>query len=314
MNRSSLCIKMLQILNAHDFVTTKELAERLETNPRNIIEFKKELEVAGYVIESVKGRYGGYRLVDKAELPKIRLSESEKQAMNDAYSYLRNHSDFLNISEYTRAYEKIKSSLTFNSNQSDIFFHENNQKVNDGIKEMIQLCEKGKKDNLAITFEYKSLNSMDYQNIEFCPYEIMNIQGDYYCIGYSKTKHDFRIYKFSNARMRNMKILNKKFTKDIDFNVNAYIGKSGLMKDEIIEAEFIITGKNAILYSERPMGVNPQTYFDEKNQLHVKTLFEGKLSAMKFLCSLGSSCTLISPIELKNEMKEEILKMVENYS
>ena len=45
MNRSSLCIKMLQILNAHDFVTTKELAERLETNPRNIIEFKKELEV-----------------------------------------------------------------------------------------------------------------------------------------------------------------------------------------------------------------------------------------------------------------------------
>ena len=105
MNRSSLCIKMLQILNAHDFVTTKELAERLETNPRNIIEFKKELEVAGYVIESVKGRYGGYRLVDKAELPTIRLSEGEKQAMNDAYSYLRNHSDFLNISEYTRAYE-----------------------------------------------------------------------------------------------------------------------------------------------------------------------------------------------------------------
>ena len=54
-------------------------------------------------------------------------------------------------------------------------------------------------------------------------------------------------------------------------------------------------------------------YFDEKNQLHVKTLFEGKLSAIKFLCSLGSSCILISPTELKNEMKEEINKMVENY-
>lgn len=313
MNRSSLCIKMLQILNAHDFVTTKELAERLETNPRNIIEFKKELEVAGYVIESVKGRYGGYRLVDKAELPMIRLSESEKQAMNDAYSYLSNHSDFLNMSEYTRAYEKIKSSITFSNNTSDIFFHENTQKVEDEVKEMIQICEKGKKENLAVLFEYRSLRSDEYQNVEFCPYEIMNIQGDYYCIGYSKSKHDFRIYKFSNARMRNMKCINKKFTKDIDFNVNAYIGKSGLMKDEVIEAEFIITGKNAILYSERPIGVNPVTYFDEKNQLHVKTLFEGKLSAIKFLCSLGSSCILISPVELKDEMKEEISKMVENY-
>ena len=142
MNRSSLCIKMLQILNAHDFVTTKELAERLETNPRNIIEFKKELEVAGYEIESVKGRYGGYRLLDKASLPKIRLSEEEKQAMNSAYSYLKNHGDFLMMNDYTRAYEKIKSSLTFNSDQSDIYFHALDSKVDNECLEMIKLCEK----------------------------------------------------------------------------------------------------------------------------------------------------------------------------
>lgn len=313
MNRSSLCIKMLQILNAHDFVTTKELAERLETNPRNIVEYKKELEVAGYLIESVKGRYGGYRLIDKAELPAIRLSDNEKQAMNDAYSYLKNHHDFLSIVEYTRAYEKIKSSLSFSNNQSDIIFQSQQVKIEENILKMIQICEKGKKENLAVSFDYRSLRSNQYQTIEFCPYEIMNIKGDYYCIGYSKTKHDFRIYKFSSARMKNVQLLNKKFTKDLDFNVNTYIGKSGLMKDEVIETEFVITGKNAILYSERQIGVNPVTYFDDQNQLHVKTLFEGKLSAIQFLCSLGSSCKLISPQELKDEIREEISKMIENY-
>ena len=44
MNRSAWCIKMLKILNAHNVVTKKELAERLETNPRDSAEFKKEVE------------------------------------------------------------------------------------------------------------------------------------------------------------------------------------------------------------------------------------------------------------------------------
>ena len=312
MNRSSLCIKMLQILNAHDFVTTKELAERLETNPRNIIEFKKELEVAGYEIESVKGRYGGYRLLDKASLPKIRLSEEEKQAMNSAYSYLKNHGDFLMMNDYTRAYEKIKSSLTFNSDQSDIYFHALDSKVDNECLEMIKLCEKAKKDCFSITFDYKSLNSNEFNQVELCPYEVLNIKMDYYVLGYNRSKSDFRFYKFSNIRMKNMKLLNKRFTRDLDFKLNTYLGKSGLMKDEILEVEFKITGKNAILYSERSIGVNSITKF-VNDELYVKTIFEGKMNALQFLCSLGSSCILLSPSSLKEELKEEIRKMMENY-
>jgi predicted DNA-binding transcriptional regulator YafY len=112
--------------------------------------------------------------------------------------------------------------------------------------------------------------------------------------------------------MKNMKVLDKKFTRDLDFNVNAYLGKSGLMKDEIFEVEFKITGKNAILYSERNIGVNSITRF-ENNELFVKTIFEGKMNALSFLCSLGSSCVLLSPSSLKEELKEEIRKMMENY-
>lgn len=313
MNRCSLCIKMLQILNAHDFVTTKELAERLETNPRNIAEFKKELEVAGYAIESVKGRYGGYRLSERASLPVMRLSEEEKQAMNDAYSYLKSHSDFLSMNEYTHAYEKIKSSLTFQNHESEVLYHDENRKVNDELQKMIRMCETAKKASQAVSFDYQALHAEEYRKIEMWPYEILNIKSAYYCLGYCPSRHDFRIYKFSSMRMKNMTLLNKRFTRDLDFNVNAYLGKSGLMKDEVIEAEFIVRGKNAILYSESEMGINPKIYFDENKVLHVKTLFEGKMNAMQFLCSLGSSCEVLSGAELRDEMKEEIKKMAQNY-
>ena len=113
--------------------------------------------------------------------------------------------------------------------------------------------------------------------------------------------------------MKEMKILKKHFTRDLDFDVNAYLGKSGLMKDEPIEVELLIHGENAVLYAEAEMGVNPMMSFDADRILHVKTLFEGKLNAMQFLCSLGSSCVILSPVGLRAEMQEEIRKMAQNY-
>ncbi len=43
MNRTNLCIRMLQLLKARGKMNTTQLASELEVNPRNIREFKKEL-------------------------------------------------------------------------------------------------------------------------------------------------------------------------------------------------------------------------------------------------------------------------------
>ena len=52
MNRTSLCIRMLLILKANatkqNPINSKELAQALEVNPRNIREYKRELITAGY--------------------------------------------------------------------------------------------------------------------------------------------------------------------------------------------------------------------------------------------------------------------------
>ena len=44
------------------FMTREELAQELNTNVRNILEYRKELEEVGYVIEGTTGKYGGYQL------------------------------------------------------------------------------------------------------------------------------------------------------------------------------------------------------------------------------------------------------------
>ena len=62
MNRTSKCIKMLMLLSQKEYVKKEELSKELETNVRNIREYRKELEEAGILIDVKKGRYGGYHL------------------------------------------------------------------------------------------------------------------------------------------------------------------------------------------------------------------------------------------------------------
>ena len=80
MNRCALTIRMLMILRARGTkypVSTRVLAQELETNPRNIREFKKELVTAGFNIIEKKGPYGGYMLDEEQLMPVTRLTEEE---------------------------------------------------------------------------------------------------------------------------------------------------------------------------------------------------------------------------------------------
>ena len=88
MGKALLCIKMLELLNTGKIYKISELAELLDTNPRNIPEYKKELEDCGYVINSVSGKYGGLILDKSNLLPTIKLTNEEKDALNESFRYL----------------------------------------------------------------------------------------------------------------------------------------------------------------------------------------------------------------------------------
>ena len=94
MNRTNLCIRMLQLLKARGKMNTTQLASELEVNPRNIREFKKELVLAGYNVEEVKGRYGGYILNDQYDLPVTIFSDEQKDASVQSYKFMRTQKDF----------------------------------------------------------------------------------------------------------------------------------------------------------------------------------------------------------------------------
>lgn len=64
MNRTGKCIKMLMLLRKYEKMSSKELSIALETNQRNIREYRKELEEAGFEFHNIRGINGGYQLLN----------------------------------------------------------------------------------------------------------------------------------------------------------------------------------------------------------------------------------------------------------
>ena len=64
MNRTGKCIKMIMLLKKNKMMTAKEMSQLLDTNPRNIREYRKELEEAGFRFKITSGYNGGYELLN----------------------------------------------------------------------------------------------------------------------------------------------------------------------------------------------------------------------------------------------------------
>lgn len=88
MGKAAMCIKMLEVLNTGRIYKVSELADILETNSRNISEYRKELEECGYYIETIPGKYGGYRLESSRIIPSLKLTDEEKESIIDGFNFL----------------------------------------------------------------------------------------------------------------------------------------------------------------------------------------------------------------------------------
>ena len=124
MNRCALTIRMLMILRARGTkypVSTRVLAQELETNPRNIREFKKELVTAGFNIVEKKGPYGGYMLDEEQLMPVTRLTEEEMAALEEGISFMKGHPEVSFYPAYRSAMDKVLDVIKYGKTAEDVF-------------------------------------------------------------------------------------------------------------------------------------------------------------------------------------------------
>lgn len=307
MNRTALSIQMLLLLKSRGKMKKKEIAEALETNPRNIIEFRKELEVAGYAIGYENGPYGGYYLMDQSVFPVSALSDKEKLAIQRFDDFSGEYRNFLLYDDLREALTKILAA-TRAKYVSNSFVHVIKKfplsKDEEDLQDIYMKVHSAILSRQKLKIVYDSMNSDNQDERLVHPYELFQYSDDWYMIAYSERKKRFVHFKL--VRIRYIENLSEKFIFDSSFDVKRHIDDYGFkLEGQRIRIKLKLTAPLNKLVGERILGEHQQlTHHDGYSLLEVT--MTGKYIIKQFILGMGSRCEVLSPKSLREEIIEEL--------
>lgn len=312
MNRTSLCIRMLLILKANatkqNPINSKELAQALEVNPRNIREYKRELITAGYNIQEIKGRYGGYYLDETSIFPALRLDKQEEQALLEAKHFIQTQ-QFEKKSSFNSAVDKVLNSSRDMNLIFPIYMDDPNIQMSKKELSMLHTVQDALEMNHSIELTYQAKRQPASETYLVDPYELIHYHDAYYVLGYNHTRQDYRMYRFSSERMKKVVCSEKRFTRDVDFHVEAHIGKNSLIKGEFYRVTVWVSPAILRLFKEAYWGLD----FREEEENIYSFLVEDLYLLYRQLFSFGKDIRILSPEQIVNEYQERLVSTLRNY-
>lgn len=312
MNRTSLCIRMLLILKANATkqspINSKELAQALEVNPRNIREYKRELITAGYNIQEIKGRYGGYYLDETSIFPALRLDKQEEQALLEAKHFIQTQ-QFEKKSNFNSAVDKVLNSSRDMNLIFPIYMDDPNIQMSKKELSMLHTVQDAVEMNHSIELTYQAKRQQASETYLVDPYELIHYHDAYYVLGYNHTRQDYRMYRFSSERMKKVVCSEKRFTRDVDFHVEAHIGKNSLIKGEFYRVTVWVSPVILRLFKEAYWGLD----FREEEENIYSFLVEDLYILYRQLFSFGKDIRILSPEQIVNEYQERLVSTLRNY-
>lgn len=309
-----MCIQMLEILNTGRVYKISELANILDTNPRNVVEYKRELEECGYYISSIPGRYGGYQLDKNYVIPALKLVPAEKESIIEAFNYAMTKKDFLKKSVFSSAVGKISSSIQLPELKNDLLVVDHYQlsMSEEEIEERYKFVEKAIKDKRVIEIEYQSIKN-GYKKHELHPYKLFIYNNSWFFLAWNPEAGD--VWYFKLNRMAKWKMLEQHFRIWKSFKAEDYFDGNGFKNNgEFIHTSFIAKGIRKHLIKERVYGKNQTITELEDGSIKVKLDMQNEDQIISFILSCGVDVILLEPHYLVERIKSttaEIQKLYE---
>ncbi len=313
MSKTSQSILMLEYLFARDTVSIAELAEHLGTNPRNIPEYKKELEEAGYYIETKTGRYGGYRLNRSTLFPALKLTKEEEEALSTGYDYLLARKDFMQIKEYENAMSKIASSINGKSPE-----HKDMTVISryplampeDELQYRYSVLEASMGRKNVVRIKYRS-NDNIIRERDIHPYKMYMYNDGWFVLAFCELVKDLRFFKLN--RITELKMLDAKFRNVLWYNESDYLDPFGMKNGEWYDVKLKFTGKHAMFTQDYLYGKDQNVECVDSNTTIVSVKMQYKEDIVGFVLSHMEHCEVLEPEWLKEDVKATCNKILKQY-
>ena len=165
--------------------TLKELALKLEVTERMVRTYKEDLEMSGFIIETIKGPYGGYVLKNHAYLPNQVITKNDYALLEKLTPKTK---EIQNLIQKLKclAYDEEMSLNTKNSTFKII-----SRAIKEKRKVKITYYTEGKKERERIIH----------------PFHLIYYGSSFGCAAFCETKKDLRHFSFD--RIKKIILLNE---------------------------------------------------------------------------------------------------------
>ena len=322
--KTTLCIQMLQILNTGRTYKVSELADILETNPRNVIEYKRELEEAGYFIVSIPGKFGGYKLDTSYIIPSLKFTDEEKRILQIGSDYINARADFLDSKLFQGAIAKVFSSINSMPQQEETVIIPGVTLAmgNDELRKRYNVISDSIKKKTKIVIDFLS-NDNVVRKRKIHPYKLFIYNNAWFVIGFCEVANDIRYFKIN--RIERYDITTEKFRVLLSYNENEYFDDKGFKRGmdwsnksegdsvntEWIRIKLELSGRPAMYVKEYIYGENQVVTPIDQSTTVLECDMHYKYNTVKFVLGFGKDCKVLEPQWLKDEIKSIAKQMLE---
>lgn len=289
--------EIVYILLERKNVTAKELAERFEVSTRTIYRDIEVLSDAKIPVYANKGKGGGIRLLDDYVLDKSLLSEDEQNRILFAIQSIEK----IGNKDENSILEKMSS--IFNKRKTNWIEVDFSDWGTDGrVDNSFEIIKEAVLTKKVLEFIYYNAYGKE-QKRRAEGLQIYFKDKAWYLKAYCRDKNDYRLFKIS--RMKDIRILDESFDRELPELLEP-------KRDfKIIKLELEISKELAYrVYDEfRKEDIS----LNDNGDFIVKTEFPENDWVYGYILSFGEGVKVISPIYVKDVIKNKLEKSLENY-
>lgn len=290
--------EIIYILLDKKTVTARELAEKFEVSSRTIYRDIETLSSAGIPVYMTKGKGGGISILDEFVLNKAVLTQEEK---SDILSSLQ-AVGAINFNETDSALQKLGS--LFGENNSDwieVDFSSwyNSEKESKSFNDIKSAILSKKIMNFTYSSGKGERTTREVEPLKLCFKGMAR-----YLYAYCTLRQDFRFFKLS--RIKDIVVTDKHFHRKV---IGPIFKKDNMFNEQYITLKLKLSPQMAFrVYDEF------DNYTKEVDGSFItETIYPMGEWLFPYIASFGSHCEVLEPLDIRNSIKEEIQKMMNNY-
>ena len=295
-----LLFKLLFYIIAKGQVSTREIADRFELSPRTVLRYMDTLSLAGIPVMSIRGRNGGFKLMDSYVLPASFMTKEEFEVSISAMESIFNQLGSKTLESAIQKLKSVnkKSEGTLNVKSGNLVIDEGEWGKVGSANEKLKEVEKAIENKKVLRLTYHDRNGEVTERLAE-PYLILFKQGVWYVYAYCRLRKDFRLFKVS--RIADVTELKESFVKK-DFDAGNLDFSRWFESENTMDVKFIVD-KNVRSDAEEWLGIS--SVYEENGKIFAAAKLPVEESLVSKILSFSGGIKVLEPQILKDKVKEK---------